>query len=581
MLSSSSASSLGVREVPGANTRVIILFSCQLQPTSMPRGIASLLSAMGTYASKFDILSNLPLELSSAIFFYIAVREISPCLLVSRKWYQMIANSSTYWIAAAIENIGIPRHVALTCYLRYPTPLKFYVAVLMQTERVKTSEMLCHAYGMKIPAYRSKSTSHCLYSDGKSVVVLQYPDEYHKSDQKQLLLAKIYHGSKNQGAGMKCKTLTTLPFLNSSSVIWAYIAQRHLLVARSSGLWSSYDIVSGKMLFEWERSLLRNGIGVNFGCCKQCLLVVAAYWSPPLKQHDSQTSTCSVQIVQLGEDPKEILRWKVFSIKHNHDVMESQDYRRRTKEILVVPNSDCLRDKGTCHSHQIILQCDSCLLSQRLVMPGAKLSPPECITCELGICGRAQSYFDNSTGGAGINLASTIALSEDTKLLGGILDARLCVWERKGAGNTGLCFASAAQFSKQPSHTSVNIVSLGQIYAIIAHISNDCPMDYKLQVVSVLTGKVLTEHCSIGTQQSSAFCRNVDPFSKFYFESHHNSDWLNQVYPIDNNKNNSRHGEVESRIRVVHNYNGNVYVGVATISLGAVPQRKKITRKRK
>ncbi len=246
---------------------------------------------------------------------------------------------------------------------------------------------------------------------------------------------------------------------------------------------------------------------------------------------------------------------KVLTVRHHsHCVYVNHDSRYWIREAAVVSLSS-EKLKGVCQQHRLILQCDCCTVTQTLQMPECTLSESKCINCVSLKAPQRKALSARSR-------SSKFTLSSDKLKMGMVLDHELHVLrfgknstqtQGDGSNVSSQQLVSSTRLSNQSSEANaIELVALGHLYAIIAYIFDSYLTDYKLCIVSVSTGDVLTECRRVAMFYDWATpCHVADPLHKFYFMfGEDGGEWLSDI----------RWGIPDSPLTTLHNHHGRIHL---------------------
>ena len=471
---------------------------------------------MGNTAPKFDIISNLPPELVLLTISYLCVTDVAHCLLVCRIWYDIISNLAPYWQDITIRHIGLSKNAVLRCSPLFPTPRGFYIAAKKHKSRLRATKFKCEQIATQYTTF----FTHCLDANSDTVVRTQRLSVNQNQPSNAIILERLY--STSPYTPPEIHSVCSYPLRLNSSVAWAYANNDYLFWVTRSGMWNGYDLVENLQLFCWNGSLLKDGKGITVSCCNKCFLVFAVHWAPVHLDQNNHYSTCSMQVVKLGDRQsrtRKILPWKLFRVNHNHSVFVNYDSRYWIRETIVLSESET-KQEGICQSHRMILQCDCCTVSQTLTMPECQMSEPQCINCNFDLeYGAVKRPIVR-------DLSSEITLSSDRNLMGMVFDRKLHVWK---LGNSPELSTTASLVVQGKTCNRIVLVALGHLYSIIAYLCDSYLMDYTLHVVSVQTGETLAVYQRTERFYDWDLCCQVDPLHKFHFLCNENEEWLNDI----------------------------------------------------
>lgn len=525
---------------------------------------------MGNLSVKFDIVSALPPELVLLIISHLCLKDVTSCLLVCRMWYKVISNLGPYWQNMASNTLGLHSDLVLTSAPHYATRRDFYLAATKHRRILKASKLKCRRIPVDVGTMGHELFTHCLYARGSMIV----RTKLNAVGQGSILLLERLGSSNphtNVAAPYSLEPVHSFPLHPISKVAWAYTNGSHLFWVTRTGIWNCYDVAEKRRLFCWWRCLLNEGYGVAFSCCDQCFLVVGIHWTPVAVGANSTTTVYSIQVVDLGgmdKKPREFHSMKTFTVCHSsHCVYVNHDSRYWIREAAVLPQSE-KKHEGLCQEHMLIVQCDCCMVIQKISMPDCKLSSPQCINCySLQELESKRSHLRSHS--------SRFTLTSDKTKLGVILNGKLHVWklaepadnnqdsQSNISGNiTTLKLLTSGRLDDQPSSpNAIELVSLGHVYAIVAYIYDNCLTDYKICIVSTSTGDTLTACRRVARFCDWTTCNHMDPLHKFYFTfGEEGGEWLDDI----------RWGVPDIPLVTVHNHHGRIYLEAVTVDRSGV-----------
>lgn len=490
---------------------------------------------MGNFNSsaKFDIIVNLPPELILLVLSYLSITDVTHCLLVCRMWHEIISDLGPYWNRAAARMVGMSVNAVVRCASSFSTPRDFFIAARKNKHKMKSIKFSCAWVDFSLPT--NLQFTHCLYARDGTMARVQKINCVNQNQSNQLVVERV----SDYGLTKRISSVSSLLLHPHSRIAWAYASNKHLFWVTRSGVWNGFDLQSNTQLFQWEGHLLKNGEGVAISCCKQCFLAVAVHWESCCLDQNAHHSTHSMQIMSLGEEPREVVNWKVCKVSHNHSVFVNHDSRYWIRETFVLSETS-VKHNGVCKQHRIVLQSDCCTLVQSLKMdvPKVKLTEPECINCCYSMEYREiePSSRDRS---------SEVVFSSDKLLMGMIFDHDLYTWKWEDTPK----LINVASLPQLHTCNVVKLVALGHLYAIIAYLFDTHLMEYQLCIVSVQTGEIFAEYRKSEKFYDWKFCCHIDPLHKFYFmcDGSHGQDWLNDIH--------CRSGSIIT----LHNHNGKIH----------------------
>ena len=485
---------------------------------------------MGNRLGKFDIVSNLPVDVVLLTLSYLELTDVESCLLVNHQWNTLISNLSSYWRKTTSTVIRLSKDNTDRLLTSFATPRDHYLAVKRYKAQVTSLKLGSIVANQEQSQATLEDTfySSCLYTGDGLIVSLR--------KRRSLGVSLVVECLQNNM--LSISQMCSIPLRREDRLAWACASRGIVHWVTRNGVWRAFDMQKGVDLYQTSAPLIRDGIGVTISHCKLCSLVIASHWTPistdVASTSESHHMSFSVQVMDLGDRTRllsAMIPWKMFSSKHTHSVFVDHDARFWLRQCLITSGPDACVKNGICTSHRIVLQCDCCTVSQLLdcstVSASGKiactLSKPECLTCNFDM--------DNNTEDMDVrNTSSEIILSSDAQLLGMVFNRRLYVWDVqntcKDASNFELLASSPLSGERSSTCSAVKLVALGHALSILVYQVGTYAMQYSwLQIVASLTGDTLLE------LRSWCMCQ-VDPLHKLHFMTSREDQWLSDIHSM-------------------------------------------------
>ncbi len=458
---------------------------------------------MATRSPQVDYFSRLPPELVLKVVLSLEVEDVCRCLLVSKRWYDLLSGLEPYWRKACVQ-IGLPEYQIRELRPQHATSK----ALLCAARKHRMSVGATPPRGVCLSAgYPVTVRYACQYARGRMVVGTVYKDfrpceiVVDRIDRTAVTTTSVISPSFHRIA--------------ENRVVWGHADSSFLLCVTASGIWTGYDLGSNRCLFKWQGEPMYDS-DLTIGCCDSCFMVCAARLFS--FRTSEEESYWDLRVLRLGRDPahqsSRIMRFKLATGRNdinprraNCGIKRVCFVPSRTYPQNLQPDRDC---HGFCQSHILLIQWANSIAAYTLRSRGESSSLSRRPNIQFTVpCRRLEEVVVRSLG-----LNTRFRLSSDRQLIGMIFGATLHVWNMQTGGK----ISSVEIVLEKYSYEQMRLIALGHVYSIIGLEFNDA-----LQVVATQTGEVVLR--CVGFAQKHG--RMVPPYIEFLCAI--SEDWLSSI----------------------------------------------------
>jgi hypothetical protein len=454
-----------------------------------------------------DFLAELPLHLSQKIVSYLNIDDACVCLLVNKKWNEIVSQCGNLWEAVADE-IGLSDAFVSENISKYKSLKDLCIAARAHQNYV------CSLAVRAIPVGQCPNDPRCSYHYAGKGLTLQYSE---LNSQAQIVIERM--GTLN--APVQIGSYTTTAF--SSRIKWAAASDTHLVWKQLNGTWNSCSIVEGTdgSVSQWDDEPVSQAFH-SISICHTCQLVAI------ISEAEDDCEVWDLQVVKLMPG-KAAAKKTVYPIPLEHIHKLGAKIRHFLGgEITLLPERRAKSGRGFCESHRILLQVDNTVSVHRLeavaktepllishqLFPDVKLSKPlhvfnpTCTTGQIDILSNSPSQGP-----------SKFIVSCDSRHLGLLHESYLYMWSLESYREE-VC-VDLIELSL-PSDTQC--IAVGSLHAILASNSHGT-----CSAIGVKTGEILTS----GTLADITFNPNAQGLSRFTFFPPLVESWLSSLRYFD------------------------------------------------
>ena len=508
-----------------------------------------------------DFIACLPPNLAQKIICYLPFADILSCLLVNKKWNNLITHCDAYWEWFS-RRLGL---CSLTLredmLLQYGSLRALCVAGFKQCNRIRAL----------VPATVSVSKGNptCTYVYAGNGLLLKYREI---NGSAEIVVEKARsHNTLSRVASFIVPS-------RSGRIKWAAASDHYLIWKQAGGKWSGCSTEeegeggrdSPRELDQWDDEPSGDGLFSSIALCHRCHLVSM------MADAEGDCEVWDVHVIKLRRGAASSRRMVYpVSVGCVEQVDPAAGSRGRAAESAVVRRF-CLGGRimlasegeerdgtGFCTTHRVLLQVGNCVAVHRLqsslssedayplavhaLLPDATLSKPICILTPYRHPQHTHSWNGgdanerDESGGSGTesdgggqldNLFYTqptcsgdvFCMSHDRRLLGIVYRGSLHVW------NLGTCEVGyrQVQLVSYEHHWDTRCVALGAVYAVLAS-----DLHGVVTVVTTQSGEVVLGHRVRGRAQGFV-PEQVAP-ARFNFYGPLHEGWLSMLgHPITN-----------------------------------------------
>lgn len=471
---------------------------------------------------RIDFFAALPHELVLRIILNLELRDLLPCMAVSRAWLDTLTLRlmEPYW-RQACEELGLSREmVGKLLTSAHPSARSVLYASLKHRSSICSYAPRCEHLTSSYP-YNVHYV--CQYKKGCQLVGTVYKD----FQPSHILVQRV----DEESVATILKLELAYPRITENRIIWAHVHHnRFLLCAAASGIWSVYATDgmqpthgNSNLLVQWRAEPMYDA-DIRVACCDECGMVCTA----KLVTSHMEESFWELRVIELSKSPTPKTRRlpmpKVtrFRLETNNEEITSRRAPSGKKKISLLSQST---EAGTgaqkrhssagfgehCSSHLLLAQwanevsgfvfrykaesvlCLSPTVAKRYTVP-----------CD--------NYEADVMRHHGLN--TEFVLSEDCTLLGFIFQSHLITWEVESANQTSLVRISLDRYN----YEEMKLISLGHVYSIVG-------LEFSCSVIVLGTrsGQPLLKCADFAINH----CRMVSPF--IVFLSSVEDRWLSNI----------------------------------------------------
>ena len=454
-----------------------------------------------------DFLAELPPDLSRKIIFYLSIEEACNCMLVCKKWNQVVGECSSYWEASAKE-IGVSEGFVSENISKYKTLKDLCIAARNHQNYVRSLVV------RSITVARSPADARYSYHYAGRGVTLRYEET---NTHAQIVIEKMTTSNSLVQIGAFSTTAYR------SRIKWAAASDTNILWKQIDGKWNSCSVqAQNSEVSQWDDEPVSQAFhSITF--CHICHLVAI------ISEAEDDCEVWDLQVVKLTPGKPDAKKM-VYPIPIEHMQKMGPKIRHFLGgEITLIPEKRPKSGKGFCETHRVLLQVDNCVAVHRLesvprsqltpithqLLPDAKLSKPFHIfhpTSEA-------DQIDVSADFGGSRGPSKFALSSDLKRIGVLHENYLYVWNLNSYQEE-----SCVDLIDLNLPSDSRCIALGSMYAVI--VSNSWGT---CCVVATKSGEMLAN----GTLADITFNPIAHHSSRFNFYSPLVETWLSSLHYFD------------------------------------------------
>ncbi len=450
-----------------------------------------------------DFISELPPNLSEKVISYFSIEDARNCLLVCKKWHQVVGDCTPYWQHHAAD-IGLSE-----AFMQQQCPdnrglMDLCIAALGHKKHVKSLVHRAILLG-RCPA---DIPSHSYLYAGKGVA-LRY-EEINSNTHSQIIVEKM----NGPHAMVPVASFNMHAF--SSRVKWVSASDNYVLWKQIDGMWNGCSIPTpDDMPDQWQDDPVSQGFH-TIAFCHRCHLVAI------LTEAEDDCEVWDLQILKLVKG-QSTPRKSVYPLPVEQ-MMEKMVEKKRHflgGDVMLLPESREKDSTGFCQTHRVLLQMDNCVAIHQLesvtdtenvlvihqLLPDAKLSKPLHILCPRS--GKQSEDFSEFSSGRG---PPVFCLSADHKRLGVVYESFLYLWNL-----TTFTEESCVDLIDHNLPSDTKCIAIGSVYAVLASDSwGTCA------VISVNTGESILS----GSLGDTSFNPSAYRFNRYKFFPPVRQDWL-------------------------------------------------------
>lgn len=454
-----------------------------------------------------DFLLELPNKLSQKVLSYLSVDEACVCLLVCKKWNEIVGECTGFWEVVAGE-MGLSDAFVSENISKYKSLKDLCIAARSHQKYIRSLAVRA------IPVAQCPTDPPYSYHYAGKGVTLQYKEV---NSHAQIVIEKM--GTLN--APVHIASYTTSAF--SSRVKWAAASDTCLIWKQINGKWNSCSIEEGTngSVSQWDDEPVTQAFH-SISICHTCHLVAI------FSEAEDDCEVWDLQVVKLTPG-KVAAKKTVYPIPLEHIQKSGTRIRHFLGgEITLLPERQAKNGCGFCEAHRVLLQVDNSVAIHQLesvgktepvlishqLFPDVKLSKPLHVFNPTRTTGQIDVLSNLPCRGP-----SKFIVSCDFRHMGLLHESYLYMW-------------SLASYKEEvcvdlielnlPSDTQC--LAVGSLYAVL--VSNSCGT---CSVVGVQSGDILTS----GTLADITFNPNAQRSSRFNFFSPLVESWLSSLRYFD------------------------------------------------
>ena len=449
-----------------------------------------------------DFLVDLPKHLSHKIISHLTIDEACMCLLVSRRWNEIVGQCSSLWEMVAFD-IGLSDAFINESMPKYKSLKDLCIAARGHQKYV------CSLAVRSIPVAQCPTNPRCSYHYAGKGVTLQYEEA---NSHAQITVRKM--GTLNDP--VEITSCMTSAF--NSRVKWAAASDTHLIWKQLNGKWNSCSIIEGTdgSVSQWDDEPVSQAFH-SISICPTCHLVAI------VSEAEDDCEVWDLQVVKL-KPGKVAARKMVYPLPLEHIQMSGGKIRHFLGgEVTLLPERRA--KSGFCDTHRVLLQVDNTVAVHRLeavaktepvlishqLFPDIKLSKPLHIFNPTRTTGHIDILSNSPSRGP-----SRFAVSCDFRHLGLFHENYLYMWSL-----TDYMEEVCGDLIELSLPRDTQCVAIGTLYAVL--VSNSCGT---CSVVGVKSGEVLTS----GSLADITFNASAQGSCRFSFFPPLVESWLSSMH---------------------------------------------------
>ena len=450
-----------------------------------------------------DFLAELPPALAHRVVSYLTIDEACVCLLVSRRWNQVVGGCAELWEKMA-GDIGLTAAFKRESGSRYRS-LKDLCIATRAHQRYVGSLSLRGVPVARCPA----DPQHSYHYAGKGVT-LRYEEN---NSHAKITVERL----DSLNTPVEIASFTTAAF--SSRIKWAAASESRLLWKQLSGTWNSCSVAVGTdgAIVQWDDEPVSQAFH-SISICPTCHLVAI------VSEAEDDCEVWDLQVVKLTAG-KTAARKTVYPVPLKH-IQKSEAKIRHFLggEVNLLSEQPPRRERGFCEAHRVLLQVDNTvslhrletipktepgLISHRLFLD-VKLSLPLHLFNPSRTTGQVDTLSNAPSRGP-----SKFVVSSDSLHLGLLHEQYLYTWSLASFSEEGCVDLIELNLPRD-----TQCIAVGSMYAILASNSRGT-----CTVLSVQSGEVFTS----GTLTDISFNPVAQGSSRFQFFAPLVETWLSSL----------------------------------------------------
>ncbi len=297
-----------------------------------------------------DFLTDLPADLAARVISHLSMVDTVTCLLVSKSWYKVVAECSSYWNAKARE-LGMAE-TFVTSFLSSSGLHLHSLCVASQSHQTYIRTLTPRCYPISDSPTGIRNSFH--YAGNG--VILRYEE---MSSQARVIIECM----NTTHSSVFINSFDVAPF--KGRIKWASASLDYVLWKQMDGRWCGYNtkvLVSELDIWE-DEPLVHSSQSISF--CSKCHVVAV------LSQAEDDCEVWDLQVIKLYNDTvgSNTLRKMVYPIPLDgvKQLLTSKRYFLGG-EMTLLPTSLEIDEAGFCKFHSVLLQIDSNLAIHKLKM---------------------------------------------------------------------------------------------------------------------------------------------------------------------------------------------------------------------
>lgn len=457
-----------------------------------------------------DFLLELPQKLSHKVILYLSIDEACVCLLVSKKWNEIVSQCKSLWEAVA-GDIGLSDAFINENISKYKSLKDLCIAARGHQKYVSSLAV------QAIPIAQCPTQPRYSYQYAGRGITLRYEET---NSHAVIIIEKM--GTLN--TPVQIASYTTPAF--SSRVKWAAASNTHLIWKQLSGKWNSCSINEGcdGVLCEWDDEPVSQAFH-SISICQTCHLVAI------ISEAEDDCEVWDLQVVKLTPG-KVTARKTVYPVPLEHMQITSVKIRHFLGgDVTLLPERVTKSRHGFCEAHLVLLQVDNTVAVHRLetvakaaesvvissprLFPDVKLSKPLHIFNPTRTTGQIDVLSNSPSRGP-----SKFVVSWDYLHLGLFHESYLYMWSLSSYSDE-VC----VDLIEHNLPRDTQCIAIGSLYAILVSNSRGT-----CSIISVQSGDIITS----GTLADINFNPNAHGgSSRFDFYPPLFENWLSSLCYFD------------------------------------------------